>query len=160
MPTIITVAESRVLQARLEKALTAEFGLGICVVTQGLRHPGRVVIKIEITPTGAEGREEIARLNWDLVTRVNPFGLRPEDFGRRFAQRGRVFEIIGINPAKPRFAVQVMRDDGVAFGFPHDAVLQLLTKSPPGAHRRPTLQIAAPTEERPPLRRRMPVPNE
>ena len=70
--------------------------------------------------------KEQGRVN-DFNAYCKHFGLEPHHLGMTFIFRGRGYRITGLNPAAPKFAVNVIRlPDGKGFRFPHRDILRLL----------------------------------
>lgn len=55
--------------------------------------------------------------DWDRMCGM--YSLKPEHFGRTFRIRGTVYEVVGLSPNRPKYAIQSKRvRDGKVFGVP------------------------------------------
>ena len=58
---------------------------------------------------------------------ASAFGLTPDDFGRQFSFRKRLYKIVGCSPNSPRYPILGARvPDGKTFKFPADHVKKTL----------------------------------
>lgn len=59
------------------------------------------------------------------------YNLTPEDYGRIFIYRTRQYQLVGLNPARPKFCVMGRRiPDGKRFAFPRSVLAQLGPAAP------------------------------
>jgi hypothetical protein len=66
-------------------------------------------------------QSNMAKTTWDAY--CNHFGLTPEDFGRKFTIKSRIFEVVGLNPSAPAFPIRAKRlPDGREFRCPARSV--------------------------------------
>lgn len=88
--------------------------------------PGEATLKLKISVRKMADGSSGAQKTWNVF--CGHFGFTPSDFGRRFHSRGIQYEITGINPNAPKYAVMTIRvHDRKPFRFPHQLVrLRLL----------------------------------
>ena len=56
------------------------------------------------------------------------YGLEPSDFGREFSDQGHVFQLVGINPKRPKYPISAIRlDNGQGYKFSAAVVKALLS---------------------------------
>jgi len=98
------------------------------------------IIKAALPATG----QATAIVNWEIAlirakvdhakasfnSYCTVFGLKPDDLGKTFHFRGQSYQITGLNPGAPKFAVNVKRvRDGKPFRFPHREIHSLLARA-------------------------------
>lgn len=125
--TKIDRATTRMIASRVEAAL-AELGreLGVKVSYSGGSYDAtRANLKISVEVVDGAGVSEAGKRDFTLWAKH--YGLAETDLGRTFAFRGTVYEITGINPNAPKFAIQAKRiPDGKPFRFPPEIVRPLM----------------------------------
>lgn len=55
-------------------------------------------------------------------------GLKPEDFGRVFYNRGQAFTICGLKPRSPKYPILAKNEAGQTYKFPADLVVRALLR--------------------------------
>jgi len=109
----------RFLQAAVSDALGKvgeTFGVEF-KVGGGRFTPTRFTCRLDVTIAGAEPQEAE-----DFRQYAEMFGLKPEDLGRTFLDRGRRFTLVGLLPRSRSYPVLAQNDRGTRYKFPVEAV--------------------------------------
>lgn len=125
----------RMLRTEIESALSDVLGKHGIKPTLGTIRFSSLSCKVslEMKLAGTENAEDgglgnaADKAEFELY--ATRFGLKPEDFGKKFVSRGYLYTITGIKPSRPKFPVSAVRSDGKGFKFPAGNVrLALLGK--------------------------------
>ena len=97
---------------KVGEAFGVEFKLG-----GGRFSPTHYGCRLDVTIAGAEPQEA-----QDFRQYADMFGLKPDDLGRTFLDRGRRFTIVGLLPRSRSYPVLAQNDRGTRYKFPVEAV--------------------------------------
>ena len=112
---------------KLLEPLKDEFGIHVGLGS-GSFTPQDAKIRLEIKTIGDDGEvHDPAKDNFEFL--CYRFGLEPNDLGRKFRQRNRVYTITGLNPRRWKMPVNCDRDDGKKFKFSAESVKSYLKVS-------------------------------
>jgi hypothetical protein len=126
--TTISRANLGFIQHRVNKALEElSKELGVAITTSGGRYSNAETgeIKLNLVVQGEAGAPVRTQAQIDFDRWHHALGVKKEDLGRQFTDRGTRYELTGAYPSSPKFVFQVKRvHDGKIFKFTRDGVLR------------------------------------
>ena len=92
----------KTIRARIEEALDAvSEELGVSVEVGNCSFADRTAtLKVELTTANQDGVHE-SKGEIDFALHCRRFGLSPEDMGKVFSSKGKIFHICGLKPTSP-----------------------------------------------------------